>query len=60
MKSLSLKTEKTVLVGKAPSYVFCSGEMQGWRPQMEDKTITCTDMGDGNSLFAIFDGHGGK
>lgn len=27
---------------------------------MEDATISESDLGDGNSLFAVFDGHGGK
>jgi serine/threonine protein phosphatase PrpC len=26
---------------------------------MEDADIRETDLGDGNSLFAVFDGHGG-
>lgn len=26
---------------------------------MEDAAIHILDMGDGNSLFAVFDGHGG-
>lgn len=39
-------------------YSFC--EMQGWRRNMEDAAITEVDIGDGNALFAVFDGHGGK
>jgi serine/threonine protein phosphatase PrpC len=27
---------------------------------MEDADIHEADLGDGNSLFAVFDGHGGK
>lgn len=27
---------------------------------MEDAAIHTLDIGDGNSLFAVFDGHGGK
>ena len=27
---------------------------------MEDASIYNVDIGDGNSLFAVFDGHGGK
>ena len=26
---------------------------------MEDAVITKIDLGDGNALFAVFDGHGG-
>jgi serine/threonine protein phosphatase PrpC len=34
--------------------------MQGWRKSNEDAMIMETDIGDGNSLFAVFDGHGGE
>ena len=34
--------------------------MQGWRGSMEDAHIAEPDIGDGNSLFAVFDGHGGR
>jgi serine/threonine protein phosphatase PrpC len=27
---------------------------------MEDAVIHTLDIGDGNSIFAVFDGHGGK
>jgi len=33
--------------------------MQGWRKSMEDAAIHEADLGDGNSLFGVFDGHGG-
>ena len=39
---------------------FCCSEMQGWRGNMEDSHIADLDIGDGNSLFAVFDGHGGR
>ena len=40
-------------------YVACG--MQGWRRQMEDAHIAYVNMnGTGNSLFGVFDGHGGK
>lgn len=32
----------------------------GWRNGMEDAHITNLDLGDGNMLFAVFDGHLGK
>ena len=35
-------------------------ENQGWRRNMEDAAICETDLGDGNALFAVFDGHGGN
>lgn len=34
--------------------------MQGWRKTNEDAHIHALDIGDGNSLFAVFDGHGGE
>ncbi|CDW71278.1 protein phosphatase 2c [Stylonychia lemnae] len=33
--------------------------MQGWRKTQEDAHIAKLDLGDGNALFAVFDGHGG-
>jgi len=33
--------------------------MQGWRKNMEDAAIHEVDLGDGNALFGVFDGHGG-
>ena len=49
--------------GETLSYI--AGEMQGWRKGMEDDHITEVDFTvDGSekkfSLFAVFDGHGGK
>lgn len=34
--------------------------MQGWRRTMEDAHIANLDIGDGISIFGVFDGHGGK
>lgn len=46
---------------------FVVSSMQGWRKTMEDAHITATnleerydDLPPGTSLFAVFDGHGGK
>ena len=39
---------------------WCSTEMQGWRGSMEDSYIGEMDVGDGNAVFGVFDGHGGK
>lgn len=33
--------------------------MCGWRKYMEDAHICNINIGNGNSLFAVFDGHGG-
>jgi serine/threonine protein phosphatase PrpC len=32
---------------------------KGWRRSMEDAAICQLDIGNGNSLFGVFDGHGG-
>ena len=32
--------------------------MQGWRTSQEDAAIHIGDLGDGNALFAVMDGHG--
>ena len=34
--------------------------MQGWRKSNEDAHIHDLNLGDGNSLFCVFDGHGGE
>lgn len=59
-------TAKKVYTGSSGPFKFCSGEMQGnrssylgWRKNMEDAVIHRFDIGDGNGLFAVFDGHGG-
>lgn len=39
-------------------WAACS--MQGWRKQQEDAHIADTTLTDGNAVFAVFDGHGGK
>ena len=40
------------------SYGAC--EMQGWRLNMEDATITNLEFDSDAALFGVFDGHGGK
>lgn len=32
----------------------------GWRDAMEDAHVNNLDLGDGNMLFCVFDGHGGR
>ena len=39
---------------------FVATGMQGWRRSMEDSHIANTNLGNGLSLFGVFDGHGGK
>ena len=60
-------TDKKTKEGKGSGFTFCVSEMQGnsplikgWRKSMEDAAIHEVELGDGNSLFAVFDGHGGK
>lgn len=31
----------------------------GWREENEDEILIHTDLSDGNSIYAVFDGHGG-
>eukprot|EP00828_Plagiopyla_frontata_P006786 TRINITY_DN13053_c0_g1_i4.p2 TRINITY_DN13053_c0_g1~~TRINITY_DN13053_c0_g1_i4.p2 ORF type:complete len:342 (+),score=68.12 TRINITY_DN13053_c0_g1_i4:45-1070(+) len=39
---------------------FAASSMQGWRNTMEDAHITALNFDINTSLFAVFDGHGGK
>ena len=41
------------------SYKYAAAGMQGWRYNMEDEHIVNAGDFRGNSLFAVFDGHGG-
>ncbi len=61
------ETSKQVQEGGNNKISFCCAEMQGmphnysgWRKNMEDAAIHQLDIGDGNSVFAVFDGHGGN
>lgn len=38
---------------------YCAGEMQGWRLNMEDAHILAPEFTQTQSLFGVFDGHGG-
>ena len=53
-------TEKNAEDGKNDRLMYGACSMQGWRKSNEDAHIHNLDMGDGNSLFAVFDGHGGE
>ena len=53
-------TEKNAQDGKNDRFKYGGCSMQGWRKSNEDAHIHNLDLGDGNSLFAIFDGHGGE
>ncbi len=38
---------------------YAATGMQGWRKTMEDSHIAELDLGNGVSVFGVFDGHGG-
>lgn len=45
--------------GEGANLRFGVSAMQGWRMTMEDSHISESSLGEGMSLFAVFDGHGG-
>lgn len=59
-----LQRGKATNNGRGDWFTFTSCEMQGWRPQMEDAVVCAPHMdqtqAESPSLFAVFDGHGGK
>lgn len=44
--------------GETARFKFGGCHMQGWRTSQEDAAIHIGDLGDGNGLFAVMDGHG--
>ena len=59
------KTEKNSDAGSPPASLnlnlsYQSSSMQGWRRTMEDSLKCEVSLPQGESLFAVFDGHGGK
>lgn len=53
-------TEKDSENGECSGSKWGATSMQGWRKSQEDAHIANTDLPDGVSCFAVFDGHGGK
>lgn len=53
-------TEKHARDLKDHRFMVGACSMQGWRQTNEDAMIIDLDIGDGNSVFAVFDGHGGE
>lgn len=56
-------TEKECGCGSGNGIRFGFASMQGWRRSQEDAHLAVTDLGGecaGLSLFAVFDGHGGR
>lgn len=63
-RQVTVKTDKRTRVasGGPNNLSFVVSEMQGWRDQMEDTTLSLLKLEDplsDTSLFGIFDGHGG-
>jgi len=48
--------------GENDQIIFAAGAMQGWRINMEDDHMTKLDFDSDKkrSVFAVFDGHGGR
>lgn len=53
-------TEKHSADEKGDKFSYGACEMQGWRLNMEDAVIHNMSFDTDTSLFAVFDGHGGK
>ncbi len=51
--------EKIIHEGENGKMRYAAVTMQGWRRTQEDAHISQLDIGEGISLFAVFDGHGG-
>eukprot|EP00186_Timspurckia_oligopyrenoides_P004742 CAMPEP_0182441500 /NCGR_PEP_ID=MMETSP1172-20130603/475_1 /TAXON_ID=708627 /ORGANISM="Timspurckia oligopyrenoides, Strain CCMP3278" /LENGTH=430 /DNA_ID=CAMNT_0024635835 /DNA_START=278 /DNA_END=1570 /DNA_ORIENTATION=+ len=52
--------EKTSEEGGNRRLRYGASAMQGWRVSMEDAHIAMPDFAENQSLFAVFDGHGGR
>lgn len=53
-------THKESDCGENDRLQFSATHMQGWRVSMEDAHIAEPNFDKETSLFAVFDGHGGK
>ena len=51
--------DPTTHYGNSRQLRYCHTTIQGWRPSNEDAHVACLDIGNGNSFFGVFDGHGG-
>ena len=54
------ETKKSTEHGETQRLRYVVSAMQGWRRSMEDSHIADLNLGDGCSLFGVFDGHGGQ
>ena len=50
---------KDSIDGENSRFKYGATGMQGWRNTMEDTHLVELDLGDGNSFFGVYDGHGG-
>lgn len=53
-------TEKDSEMGSTDKYQYSATSMQGWRNQQEDSHIADLKLPNGEVIFGVFDGHGGK
>ena len=56
----SPNTAKEVDLGSDNRFAFSAVSMQGWRNQQEDAHIADLKLPNGEAIFGVFDGHGGK
>ena len=59
LQSQIIQKRKTDKMDKNHRIQYVATGMQGWRPYQEDTSVAQLDIGDGNSFFGVFDGHGG-
>ncbi len=53
-------TAKDLEQGSDNRLSFSAVSMQGWRNQQEDSHIADLKLPNGEAIFGVFDGHGGK
>ena len=56
----SPNTAKDSETGSDNRFNFSACSMQGWRNQQEDSHIADLKLPNGEAIFGVFDGHGGK
>ena len=56
----SPNTAKDTEVGSDARLQYSAVSMQGWRNQQEDSHIADLKLPNGEAIFGVFDGHGGK
>lgn len=53
-------TDKDSETGSCDRMSYAATSMQGWRNQQEDAHIADMNLPNGEAIFGVFDGHGGK